>query len=150
MAIAMYRAPPRKLESDSMTQSRTVTTALRCAAPEHLRWRPRRRPPPGQRQLGAGGPRPPGRPARHLVHDSGHELRVRLLAGQELADDLVHDVLGREEVVPGTEGGGRGPPRRASQGTPSGSCVVGVEPGSEPALRAPQPGGSWDRLASWK
>ena len=29
--------------------------------------------------------------------DARHERRVRLLAGEELADDLVHDVLRREE-----------------------------------------------------
>lgn len=34
-----------------------------------------------------------------LVDDSSHELWVRLLIGQELSDDLVHDVLRREEVV---------------------------------------------------
>lgn len=34
----------------------------------------------------------------YLVHDSGHELWVRLLIGQELSDDLVHDILRREEV----------------------------------------------------
>lgn len=39
------------------------------------------------------------RPAADLVDDSGHELWVRLLIGQELSDDLVHDVLWREEVV---------------------------------------------------
>lgn len=37
-------------------------------------------------------------PASDLVDDSGHELRVRLLIGQELPDDLVHDVLWWEEV----------------------------------------------------
>lgn len=34
-----------------------------------------------------------------LVDHGGHELRVRLLIGQELSDDLVHHVLRREEVV---------------------------------------------------
>lgn len=34
-----------------------------------------------------------------LVDNSGHELWVRLLIGQELSDDFVHDVLWREEVV---------------------------------------------------
>lgn len=37
-------------------------------------------------------------PATDLVHDSGHELWVRLLIGQELSDDLVHDILRWEEV----------------------------------------------------
>ena len=35
----------------------------------------------------------------NLVDDGSHELWVRLLIGQELPDDLVHDVLWREEVV---------------------------------------------------
>ena len=34
-----------------------------------------------------------------LVNHTGHELWIRLLIGQELPDDLVHDVLRREEVV---------------------------------------------------
>lgn len=34
-----------------------------------------------------------------LVDDGSHELWVRLLIGQELPDDLVHDVLRREEVI---------------------------------------------------
>lgn len=38
-------------------------------------------------------------PRSHLIHHGGHELRVGLLVRQELPDDLVHDVLGREEVV---------------------------------------------------
>ena len=38
-------------------------------------------------------------PATDLVNDSGHELWVRLLIGEELSDDLVHDVLWREEVI---------------------------------------------------
>ena len=38
-------------------------------------------------------------PAADLVDDGSHELWVRLLIGQKLPDDLVHDVLRREEVV---------------------------------------------------
>ena len=34
----------------------------------------------------------------HLEDDPGHELGVGLLAGEELADNFVHDVLWREEV----------------------------------------------------
>ena len=43
-----------------------------------------------------------GDPITHLEDDTSHELRVRLLTGQELSDHFVHDVLGREEV--GQEG----------------------------------------------
>lgn len=92
-----------KLDRDSMTQSRTMDD---CPAPCSV-WNtceeaagPRT---PCQRwQRRSWGPDAfPGSPAPapHLVHDSGHELRVWLLAGQELADDLVHDVLGWEEVI---------------------------------------------------
>ena len=35
----------------------------------------------------------------NLEDDRSHELWVRLLIGQELPDDLVHDVLRWEEVV---------------------------------------------------
>ncbi len=38
----------------------------------------------------------------YLEDDPGHELRVRLLIGQELANHFVHDVLRRKEV--GEEG----------------------------------------------
>lgn len=38
-------------------------------------------------------------PAADLVDNGGHELWVRLLVGEELSNDLVHDVLWREEVV---------------------------------------------------
>lgn len=38
-------------------------------------------------------------PAADLVDNGGHELWVRLLVGQELSNDLVHDVLWREEVI---------------------------------------------------
>ena len=36
--------------------------------------------------------------AAYPEDDACHERGVRLLAGEELADDLVHDVLCREEV----------------------------------------------------
>ena len=36
--------------------------------------------------------------AAYPEDDARHERRVRLLAGEELADDFVHDVLRREEV----------------------------------------------------
>lgn len=39
------------------------------------------------------------RSATDPVDHGGHELWVRLLVGQELSDDLVHDILCREEVV---------------------------------------------------
>lgn len=39
------------------------------------------------------------RQAADLVDDGSHELWVRLLIRQELSDDLVHDILGWEEVV---------------------------------------------------
>lgn len=35
----------------------------------------------------------------NLVDHIGHELRVGLLIGQELSDDLVHDILRRKEVI---------------------------------------------------
>lgn len=34
-----------------------------------------------------------------LIDDGCHELRVGLLVGQELSNDLVHDVLWWEEVI---------------------------------------------------
>lgn len=38
-------------------------------------------------------------PATNLVDNSGHELRIGLLIGQKLSNDLVHDILRWEEVV---------------------------------------------------
>lgn len=37
--------------------------------------------------------------ATHLVNHSSHKLRVRLLIGQELSNDLVHDILWWKEVI---------------------------------------------------
>lgn len=35
----------------------------------------------------------------YLIHHSGHELRIWLLIGQKLPNDLIHHVLGWEEVI---------------------------------------------------
>lgn len=66
-----------------MTQSRTVDDCPALCSAEHSAARPRRRPPGSAPAGGVKGARLGARPAPHLVHDSGHELRVRLLAGQE-------------------------------------------------------------------
>lgn len=134
-----------KLDRDSMTQSRTMDD---CPAPCSV-WNtceeaagPRRR---RQRWQGrSGGPGAgPGRPAPapHLVHDGGHELRVRLLAGQELADDLVHDVLGREEVVEELGEDTRHHAGFAGEPLPDPVVVQGGARFRACPARAPQPGG---------
>lgn len=39
----------------------------------------------------------------YLEHDLSDDLWIRLLRGDEFTDDLIHHILGREEV--GQEGG---------------------------------------------
>lgn len=110
-----------KLERDSMTQSRTMDDCpVLCRVWNTCKGREPRGATPSTPASGeewwlasrGGTGKSPG-PTRseggrhrgssalgpHLVHYGGHELRVRLLVGKKLSNDLVHDVLGREEVI---------------------------------------------------